>query len=119
MWIKSWQSSNPQPSLQLTGKDNVVNQTESVQRPAPLIQLIEPLTDRELDVLRLMATGALNAAIAGQLVVSVGTIKTHLKHMYGKLAVQSRTQAVAQARSSAYYNSRLIAKSVVSSPCLF
>ncbi len=61
--------------------------------------LIEPLTGRELEVLHLMAAGLSNAAIAEQLVVSVGTIKTHLKHIYGKLAVESRTQAVAQART--------------------
>jgi LuxR family maltose regulon positive regulatory protein len=62
-------------------------------------KLIEPLTSRELEVLRLMAAGLSNAAMAEQLVVSVGTIKTHLKHIYGKLAVESRTQAVAQAHT--------------------
>lgn len=61
--------------------------------------LIEPLTDRERDVLRLVAAGLSNAAIAEALVVSIGTVKTHLKHIYGKLAVQSRTQAVARART--------------------
>jgi LuxR family maltose regulon positive regulatory protein len=61
--------------------------------------LIEPLTVRELEVLRLMAAGLSNAEIAKQLVVTVGTVKSHLKHIYGKLAVQSRTQAVAQARA--------------------
>ena len=60
--------------------------------------LLEPLTEREIDVLRLVTVGLSNAAIAEQLVVSVGTVKTHLKHIYGKLAVQSRTQAVAEAR---------------------
>ncbi|MEZ4623049.1 MAG: response regulator transcription factor [Caldilineaceae bacterium] len=63
--------------------------------PTPLV---EPLTDREREVLRLLAAGLSNAAIAEQLVVAVGTVKTHLKHIYGKLDVQSRTQAVAQAR---------------------
>lgn len=62
-------------------------------------KLVEPLTGRELEVLRLTATGLSNAAIAAQLVVSVGTVKSHLKHIYGKLAVQSRTQAVARARA--------------------
>jgi len=61
--------------------------------------LLEPLTDREIEVLRLVAAGLSNAAIAEQLVVSVGTVKTHLKHIFGKLAVESRTQAVAQARA--------------------
>jgi len=61
--------------------------------------LTDPLTDRELEVLHLLAAGLSNAAIAEQLVVSVGTVKTHLKHIYSKLAVQSRTQAVAQAHT--------------------
>ena len=67
-------------------------------RTSPTGGLIEPLTEREIDVLRLVTAGLSNAAIAEQLVVSVGTVKTHLKHIYGKLAVQSRTQAVAEAR---------------------
>ncbi len=61
--------------------------------------LIEPLTERENEVLALVTAGLSNAAIAEQLVVSVGTVKTHLKHIYGKLDVQSRTQAVARARA--------------------
>ena len=61
--------------------------------------LADGLTERETEVLRLIAAGLSNAAIAEQLMISVGTVKTHLKHIYGKLAVQSRTQAVAQART--------------------
>lgn len=49
-------------------------------------------------MLHLLADGISNAAIAEQLIISVGTVKTHLKHIYRKLAVQSRTQAVAHAR---------------------
>ena len=81
--------------------DEVSNaMTEKTHHPQAKIQdLIEPLTDRERDVLRLIAAGLSNAAIAEALVVSVGTVKTHLKHIYGKLAVQSRTQAVARART--------------------
>jgi len=60
--------------------------------------LVEPLTERELEILRLVAAGLSNATIAAQLVIAVGTVKTHLKRIYGKLAVKSRTQAVAQAR---------------------
>jgi LuxR family maltose regulon positive regulatory protein len=59
---------------------------------------VEPLTGRELEVLRLIAAGLANATIAEQLVITVGTVKTHLKHIFGKLGVESRTQAVAQAR---------------------
>ena len=58
--------------------------------------LVEPLTGRELDVLRLIAEGLSNQAIAQKLFLSTGTVKVHLKHIYGKLDVNSRTQAVAR-----------------------
>ncbi|MCA0350660.1 MAG: LuxR C-terminal-related transcriptional regulator [Chloroflexi bacterium] len=66
---------------------------------ANLGSFIEPLSERELEVIRLLAAGFSNQAIAYQLVVTLNTIKTHLKNIYGKLAVSSRTQAIARARS--------------------
>jgi LuxR family maltose regulon positive regulatory protein len=60
--------------------------------------LIEPLTDRELEVLNLIAAGLSNAQIAEQLYVAVSTVKKHINHLYGKLEVHRRTQAVARAR---------------------
>ena len=75
------------------------NLADGNARKLEIANPVEPLSNRELAVLRLMAAGLSNAAMAVQLVVSVGTIKTHLKHIYGKLAVQSRTQAVAQAHA--------------------
>jgi LuxR family transcriptional regulator, maltose regulon positive regulatory protein len=60
--------------------------------------LVEPLTERELEVLGLLATGAPNRAIAKQLVVSLDTVKRHLSHLFSKLEVANRTQAVARAR---------------------
>jgi LuxR family transcriptional regulator, maltose regulon positive regulatory protein len=60
--------------------------------------LVEPLTTRELDVLRLMVKGGSNKVMAAQLVVTEGTIKTHVHNIIGKLGVQNRTQAVARAR---------------------
>jgi LuxR family maltose regulon positive regulatory protein len=60
--------------------------------------LIEPLTVREQDVLALLAEGLSNAEIAARLVVTVGTVKTYIKGIYGKLAVHSRTQAILRAR---------------------
>jgi DNA-binding CsgD family transcriptional regulator len=59
--------------------------------------LLDPLTDRELEVLDLVAAGLSNRDIAERLVVSVGTVKVHIRHIYNKLDVSSRTQAIAQA----------------------
>lgn len=57
------------------------------------------LTNRELQVLRIVATGATNTQIASRLVLSEATVKTHLGRIYDKLGVTSRTAAVAAARS--------------------
>jgi LuxR family maltose regulon positive regulatory protein len=60
--------------------------------------LIEPLTERESEVLRLLAEGLSYAAIAGRLVVSVNTVRYHVKGLYGKLSVEKQSQAVQRAR---------------------
>ncbi|MFZ0546814.1 MAG: LuxR C-terminal-related transcriptional regulator [Candidatus Promineifilaceae bacterium] len=60
--------------------------------------LPDPLTDRELEILSLVAAGASNQAIADQLFLSLGTVKGHLNHILGKLGVKNRTAAVARAR---------------------
>jgi LuxR family transcriptional regulator, maltose regulon positive regulatory protein len=60
--------------------------------------LIEPLTERELEVLRLLAAGASNKAIAEQLVIEVSTAKRHVSNIFAKLMVTNRTLAVAKAR---------------------
>ena len=60
--------------------------------------IVEPLTGRELDVLVLLAAGRSNQAIAGQLVVTLDTVKKHVGHVLGKLGAASRTEAVARAR---------------------
>jgi LuxR family maltose regulon positive regulatory protein len=59
---------------------------------------IDAMTERELEVLRLLALGHSNQAIAQQLVVTVGTVKRHVNSILSKLGVQSRLQAVARAR---------------------
>jgi LuxR family maltose regulon positive regulatory protein len=58
----------------------------------------EPLTDRELAVLRFLATSMSTAEIADELCVSVNTIKTHLAAIYRKLAARRRREAVLRAR---------------------
>jgi LuxR family maltose regulon positive regulatory protein len=69
-------------------------------RAAPSLAqpLIEPLSEREIEVLQFLAAGKSNQAIAAELVLSVGTVKAHTSNIYGKLGVHSRTQAVARAR---------------------
>ena len=59
---------------------------------------VEPISAREQEVLALIAAGLSNPEIARELVISVGTVKRHINHIYGKLGVSSRTQAVAKAR---------------------
>jgi DNA-binding NarL/FixJ family response regulator len=69
-----------------------------VQAPAAApTQTPDLLTDRELEVLRLVASGATNRESARQLFISEATVKTHLLHVYGKLGVRDRAAAVAEA----------------------
>jgi LuxR family maltose regulon positive regulatory protein len=60
--------------------------------------LPEPLTERELEVLRLLAAGLTNRQIAERLVISPETVKKHSGNIYGKLGAGNRTEAVARAR---------------------
>ncbi len=60
--------------------------------------LVEPLTGRELEVLGMLAAGTPNQAIAGELVITLDTVKKHVSHVLGKLGAANRTEAVARAR---------------------
>jgi LuxR family maltose regulon positive regulatory protein len=66
----------------------------------PDAALVERLTEREAEVLGLAAEGLSNAGIAERLVLSVGTVKWHLRAIYGKLGAERRTDALARARAS-------------------
>ncbi|MBO0845404.1 MAG: response regulator transcription factor [Nocardioides sp.] len=74
--------------------------------PRALPPELARLTDRELTVLRAMATGASNAEIAAELYLSVATVKTHVARVLSKLGLRDRTQAVVFA-----YESRLVVPS--------
>jgi LuxR family transcriptional regulator, maltose regulon positive regulatory protein len=67
--------------------------------PPPAQPLLDPLTERELEVLRLIAAGLSNRAIAARLVLALSTVKSYVNTIYSKLQVESRTQAVARART--------------------
>jgi LuxR family maltose regulon positive regulatory protein len=61
-------------------------------------ELPDPLTPRELEILRLICKGYSNPEIASELMVSLNTVKKHTSNIYGKLGVRSRTQAIARAQ---------------------
>lgn len=87
--------------IQKTRKDDFVTDLlAAFGAPVHIDQssLIEPLTEREIDVLKLIAEGMSNPEIAEKLVLSVGTVKTHVKHIYGKLNVDDRVKAASMAR---------------------
>jgi ATP/maltotriose-dependent transcriptional regulator MalT len=70
----------------------------SQSRARPEQPLIDPLSERELEVLGLIAEGLTNREIAERLIVVVGTVKAHTSNIYSKLGVANRTQAVVRAR---------------------
>jgi LuxR family maltose regulon positive regulatory protein len=74
-------------------------QADPSKTQAPKSELIEPLSARELKVLQLIAAGLTNQEIPARLFLSLNTVKVHTRNIYGKLGVNSRTQAVARARA--------------------
>jgi len=72
------------------------DETESIHPPTQL--LIEPLSERELEILRLIAQGLSNREIAERLFLALNTVKGHNRRIFNKLQVQRRTEAVARAR---------------------
>jgi len=73
-------------------------QASTPSRPAEMAVLIEPLSDQEIRVLRLIAAGMSNAEVARELIISINTVKTHVKNIYRKLSVNSRAEARQVAR---------------------
>jgi LuxR family maltose regulon positive regulatory protein len=65
---------------------------------ATMESLVEPLSEREFEVLRLVVAGLSNPEIAEEMVIAVSTVKSHINHIYGKLGVENRIQAVVRVR---------------------
>lgn len=85
-----------QPSIAAKVVAEFARLAERAPQSSP--ELAEPLSDREIEVLRLVATGASNKEIATTLFIAEGTAKNHLTSIFGKLGVRDRTQAVFKAR---------------------
>jgi LuxR family maltose regulon positive regulatory protein len=75
-----------------------VKQSGEAESAGPPSVLVEPLTVREVDVLRLLGTHLTSTEIAEQLYVSPNTVRFHIKNIYGKLGVHRRSDAVERAR---------------------
>ncbi|MGB3715822.1 MAG: LuxR C-terminal-related transcriptional regulator [Candidatus Promineifilaceae bacterium] len=73
-------------------------QTDPSKSQASESELFETLSEREIEVLQLIAEGLTNPEIATRLFLSVNTVKAHTRNIYGKLDAHNRTQAVAKAR---------------------
>lgn len=78
---------NANPEEKIDGFNDNINDKKKMD------DLIEPLTDREREVLKLIGTGKNNTEIADELFISKNTVKTHAANIYQKLGVKSRTQA--------------------------
>ncbi len=70
--------------------------------PATPPPLVETLSEREIEVLRLLAEGLTYQEAAERLIVSLNTVRFHVKSIYGKLGVDNRTAALEQARHHGY-----------------
>ena len=87
MWTNSWQLFHNRAKLFQNPKSNNLKITKS----------IEPLSERELEVLRLLGTELSGPEIARELIVSLNTLRTHTKNIFNKLGVNNRRAAVHRA----------------------
>ena len=95
LFERGWKASLEEATVGLTANE-LPAATSREEPPEPLA---EPLSERELEVLTLLASGRPNREVARDLFVSVGTVKTHTNNIYRKLGVRNRAEALARARS--------------------
>src|SRR6478672_5364720 len=87
-----------QPSVAAKVVAEFARLTKKTVRTPP--SLVDPLSERELEILRLIAQGASNREIAGTLFLAEGTVKNHVTNILGKLEVRDRTQAALKAKDT-------------------
>jgi LuxR family maltose regulon positive regulatory protein len=75
----------------------------SATAPVQIQLLIEPLSAREIEVLKLIETGLSNQGIASKLFISITTVKRHISNIYAKLDVKNRTQAVSRGKELGFF----------------
>jgi predicted ATPase/DNA-binding CsgD family transcriptional regulator len=106
IFAERWAEGKNMTAEQAVASPPTHDRTSNLQRPAqgkpsqPSAEqpLLDPLSQRELEVLQLVAGGASNQEIAAALVLAPGTVKLHVSHILSKLGVKSRTQAILRAR---------------------
>jgi len=106
VFAERWAEGRNMTAEQAIEASPMLDRTSKAQRPAQgrhgqtaMAQpLLDPLSERELEVLQLLAGGASNQEIAEALVVAPGTVKLHVSHILSKLGIKSRTQAILRAR---------------------
>lgn len=96
VWVAS-QIMRPKVETLIVEKEIIVQPPETFTLNTAELQKLN-LNSREYEVLQLLAKGHSNAAIAGDLFLSVSTIKTHVSNLYFKMDVKSRTQAITKAK---------------------
>ena len=95
--IPTLNSPNPLNNLKIPTLQSTIK-----NHPSTINNLVEPLSEREIEVVRLLAAGLSNLEIAHKLYLSPNTLKAHTQNIYDKLDVHSRVQAVNRARELGY-----------------